>query len=177
MEGGRRLVRYVVVACAAGLLPAGCGGDGAPTDVTPEPQYVWWGLNWCPDCGRRASPEETEDVIIWEAVYHYVNADCMATNIDVNAFGWLENQLGWGIFMDDDVNTRPDWDYATGYWVPPSLRYQYWGKKIGVASQIVSEARKREIAITLIHETAHEFEIEDEMLAETIGWLCSSEPA
>lgn len=105
----------------------------------------------------------------------------MASAIHPNAYGWVENQLGWGIFMDDDVYNRPDWDYARGYWVPEDLRYQYWGKKLGVASQIVSQYEKREIAITLIHESAHEFGFssspEDESLAESIGWLCSRNPS
>jgi hypothetical protein len=107
---------------------------------------------------------------------NHINASCMDKAFGAGAYLWLNDQLSLNrIGIDQDVMNRPEWDYASGYWVPSSLRYQYDNKPIFVAEQIVNEDSYRDIAETLVHETGHEFGLTsaDEGLAEAIGRMCT----
>lgn len=165
---------------AAMLLVVGaCDSDGPQAPETmgwSPPAILMWGSNSCPDCLRR-QPIDTELVLIDEAVMYHVSGSCLDEALGEGAYEWLQFTVYTnGIGIDEDVYNRPEWNYARGYYVPQSIRYQYENYPIYLAQQIVwSDNNMEQMAITLIHETAHEFGYteDDEGLAEALGELCS----
>lgn len=144
----------------------------APTELGPEhqrPNFILWGLFWCPECWRR-DPTETEAIYMQEAFVYHVSGNCMNA-VWPGSYDWLWGQVMTdNIGVDDDVGYMEEYDYARGYWVPEGVRYQYEGKIIHVFVETVYD--QIDLAQTMMHETAHEFGEEDEGMAETLAALC-----
>jgi hypothetical protein len=106
---------------------------------------------------------------------HHIDSNCVDLAFGAGAYSWLQSQvIGNHVWIDEDVHTMASWDYALGYWVSPSLRYQYWGKAIYLSQSIADDHQS--VAATLIHELGHEFgftdSASDEAQLEFFASLC-----
>lgn len=161
------LVLIIASACDSPRSTAG------PDSLGYGPSFVMWGLNWCQPC-RKEQPGDTEQIIIDEAFQYHVSESCVDAYYGEGAYEWLSDVvMAAQVGLDLDVMTMSEWDYARGYWVESSLRYQYWGYPIWLAQQIIDEDELENVARTLVHETGHEFGEEDEQVAEWIAVLCT----
>ena len=118
---------------------------------------------------------DTEGVLIEEALVYHVDQNCVDLAFGAGSYEWLSTQVSSDkIGIDEDIYNLPEWDYARGYWIEEPIRFQYWGIPIFVAQQIVNEDEIEQLAITLVHELAHERGYtEDEGIAEAIGRICT----
>jgi hypothetical protein len=154
-----------VLSCLTGLVLFACERSTGPVPIKPTDQRnavsVMWGLNWCPDCEKR-TPFETEVVVMQEAFMWRVDRACMDAFFQGSS-DWLDEQINLGaIGIDEDVYNGSGAGYPSGtpgYWVPESIRYQYWGIPIYLAAQIFTD--ELEVAGTMLHEALHEFDARD----------------
>jgi len=170
----------VLLACGALVLANACDSphpDDPGSNTPSGPNLIMWGLNWCPEC-RRGPPLETEQTIIHNALVNHVSQNCVEAAIGGTSYWWLVDTVSLGdVWLDLDVINMPEYDYARGYYVPLSLRYQYDGIPLYLSWQHTVEDDGRSIARTLIHEAGHEAgwgdTPEEEEELEWFALLCS----
>ncbi|MFW6206704.1 MAG: hypothetical protein ACOC5J_02090 [Gemmatimonadota bacterium] len=147
-------LRACLVAFALPLV--GCISDRTADITSPDHEVaeVKWGLDPCPSCEKQ-SPTDTESVRMQEAIQQHVDGQCVNQAYGTDVMGWLDDRLILGeVWIDEEVYDEEGW---LGYWVPPSLRYQYDDIRLYLAQETANDSAIEQLAEVLVHEAGHEY--------------------